>query len=52
LKEIDAQAKERCAVEMESVGTERTETKVAEEDQNRNKKSVERIGHVKKHYMP
>jgi hypothetical protein len=33
-------------------GMERTENKVAEEDQNGNEKGVERIGHVKEHYMP
>jgi hypothetical protein len=32
--------------------SERTEKKVAEEDQNWNEKEVERIVHVKEHYMP
>jgi hypothetical protein len=43
------QRKRKCATHKQK--KERTERKVAEEDQNWNKKGVERIGHVKEHYM-
>jgi hypothetical protein len=49
-KEKESACPGQCVKEMQRTGKER---RAAErEDQNGNEKGVERIGHVKEHYMP